>query len=151
MDHVRPRALCSFAQGLQYQTGKIYKSNCKCHYYSLNVNNNNSWALILDGQITFNRWLIHLCVWHSQAAFPMTAGWAAASLKPSQPFHHRHHKSLIAPRLSSFSPAINLPSHLHPDSPLPSSSSLHLTSFLCLSPASVLPLTVFPFLSFKVD
>lgn len=88
---------------------------------------------------SFNRRPILPLVWHSQDAFSTTAGWAAASLKPSQPFHHRHHKSLISPCLGSFSPAINLPFRLHPASP----PSL-LLLFSCHRFSARLPLLFYP-------
>lgn len=108
----------------------------------------------LVGQITFNRWRILPLVWHSQDAFSKTA---AASLKPSQPFHRRHHKSLISPRLFFCLPGYQSP--LFTSIPLPrfpplpsSSSSLHLSLLLRLSSAFCFTPRCFSLsLSFKVD
>lgn len=85
----------------------------------------------LVGQITFNWWRILPLVWHSQDAFSKTA---AASLKPSQPFHRRHHKSLISPpRSLLLSPRLSIsPFHLHPPASLPS------TPFLFSLPSPVI-------------
>lgn len=99
---------------------------------------------LLDGQINSCRWLIPLLVWHSQDASSKTCWWAAASLKPSQPFRHRHHKTLISPHLGSVSLAINL--HFHFQSaglPSPPLLPWYCVSLLCFCFRL--------FLSFKVD
>lgn len=93
----------------------------------------------LVGQITFNWWRILPLVWHSQDAFSRTA---AASLKPSQPFHHRHHKSLISPRLFFCLPSYQSP--LFTSIPLPSLLSSPFPFFLP-SPVIASP-SVFRFL-----
>lgn len=98
--------------------------------------------LLIDGRLSLSPPLSQL-VWHSRDVFPYDgpASHPPPSLKPSQPFRRRHHKSLISPCLGCF---LGPGYQSSPFTSIPCLTPLLLLLLTC-HPHSFLPLAVSPF------